>query len=96
VVKASRDRGMTWTLRGFMSRPYDLVEDPVMVRLADGTLRAFFNDRKTQAIAVSDDQRNNGRFWQLWPTRTRLPSGPGHVAAAVMPRSVGRCRLTPG
>ena len=87
LVKASRDLGRTWTLRGFMSRPYDVLADPVVVRLKDGTLRAFFNDRKHLALHVSDDQRNQGRFWQLWPTKTRLPSGPGGIAAAVMPRS---------
>jgi hypothetical protein len=76
VMKSSRDRGATWTLRGFMSRPYDVLAAPVVVRLADGTLRAFFSDRKNEAIYVSDDRRDDGRFWQLWPTRTRLPSGP--------------------
>ena len=79
----SRDGGATFGEEAVMASPGEWLAQPAVVRLANGTLRAFFRDRAGKWIYVKDSH-DDGRTWPARATRTRLPNNQSGIAALVL------------
>jgi len=84
VIKRSADGGRTWQEHVMQGTHGNCVQ-PTVVRLASGTLRAWFRSRAADYIYVSDSE-DDGRTWSP-PRKTALPNNNSGIQA---------CRLSNG
>ncbi|KAK3267361.1 hypothetical protein CYMTET_24078 [Cymbomonas tetramitiformis] len=73
TMRRSVDHGKHWTEDAAMSAPGQFLAQQSVVRLQNGTLRAFFRDRRARRIHVSDSI-DDGLTWPKHPHSTALPS----------------------
>ncbi|KAK3270516.1 hypothetical protein CYMTET_21091 [Cymbomonas tetramitiformis] len=79
----SDDHGATWKNESLMSWKGQFLAQPTVVRLHDGSLRAFFRDRKGAWIYWSDST-DDGRTWPEKHRRSKLPNNQSGIQAILL------------